>query len=100
MNNSFVLSEELEENAVKILVDIAIKDLFPEPCDKWRTRNEEIRTRCKQELEKRKDTARREIGRGEDSLRRALYEAVVEDVIKLFPYEFISFSTVLWNLHC
>ena len=99
MNNSFVLSEELEEDAVKTLVDVAIEDLFPEPCDKWRTRNQENRTWCKQELVKRKDTVRQEIARGEDSLLRALHEAVVEDVIKLFPYEFMKILTVLWTVY-
>ena len=92
MKNSFVLSEELEENAVKTLVNIVIEDIFPKPCDKWRTANQEIRTRCKQELIKREDMARQKIARGEDSLRRALYVAVVEDVIRLFPYD--CFSTV------
>jgi hypothetical protein len=90
MKNAFVLSEELEENAVKTLVNIVIEDIFPKPCDKWRIANQEIRTRYKQELVKREDMARQKIARGEDSLRRALHEAVVEDVTTLFPYDCFS----------
>jgi F0F1-type ATP synthase membrane subunit b/b' len=71
---------------VQILVDIAIADIFPEHCDKWRATNQDIRARYIQELTKRKDTVREEIVREEDSLRRVLREAVVEDVVKLFPY--------------
>ena len=100
MNNAFVLSEELEENAVKTLVDIAIEDLFPEPCDKWRTANREIRARYKQESVKREDAVRQEVARGEGSLRRTLHEAVVNDVIKLFPYDLMTFSTALWTACC
>jgi hypothetical protein len=98
MNNAFVLSKELEEDAVKTLVNIAIEDLFPEPCDKWSDANQKIRTRYKQELVKREDTVRQKIARGEGSLRRALYESVVEDVIKRFPYDF-KLSTVLWAVY-
>jgi hypothetical protein len=87
MKNAFVLSEKLEENAVKTLVNIVIEDIFPKPCDKWRNANQEIRTRYKQELAKREDMARQKIARGEDSLWRALHDAVVEDVIMLFPYD-------------
>jgi hypothetical protein len=97
MNNAFVLSKELEEDAVNTLINIAIEDLFPELCDKWSTANQGIRTRYKKELIKREDTVRQKIARGEDSLRRALHEAVVEDVMKRFPYE--TFSKVLWTVY-
>jgi len=93
-NNTLVLSKELEEDAVKILVDIALKDLFPESCDKWRTAKQEIRARCKEELEKKEDTVRQEIARGECLLRGTLHEAVMKDVIILFPYDFVTFSKV------
>lgn len=93
-NNPLVLSEELEENAVEILVRIAVEGLFPESCARWRTARKEICARCKQELAKKEDTIRQEVARGEDSLRRALHEAVTKDVMKLFPYESVTSSEV------
>jgi hypothetical protein len=95
MNSALILSEELEERAVQALIDIAIPDLFPEPYDKWRAANQDIRTRYKEELAKMKDTAHEEIARGGDSLRRTLRGAVVEDVLRLFPYVLIDASDVL-----
>jgi hypothetical protein len=80
-----VLSESLDENAVQILIDAAIADLFPEQCDKWRATNRDIRARYMQESTKVKDTVRERIVRGEDSMRRVLREIVAEDVMKLFP---------------
>jgi len=84
------LSEELEEYAVEALVDIAISSLFPEPCEKWRSANQDIHARYEEELEKRRDIVSQEIARGEDSLRHTLRELVVEDVLKLFPYVLVS----------
>jgi hypothetical protein len=71
---------------VQTLVDIAIADLYPEICDKWRATNQGIHARYIEELAKRKDTVREEIARGEDSLPHALRDVVVDDVMKLFPY--------------
>ena len=98
LDNTFVLLD-LEENEVQTLVDIAIKDLFPEPCNKWWTTNQNIRTRYIHELGKREDKVRQEITKGEDLLRYALHEAVVEDVMRLFPYDFMTLI-VLWTLYC
>ncbi len=80
-----VLSETLDENAVQILASVAIAERFPEQCDRWRARNQGARTKFMQELMERKETVRKEVIRGEVSLRRVLYEAVVEDVMRLFP---------------
>jgi hypothetical protein len=91
-NNALVLSEELEENAVEILVSIAVEGLFPEPCVRWRTAKKEIRARCSQELAKREDRVRQEVTRGKGSLRRALHEAVTKDVMELFPYDLVTSS--------
>ncbi|KAH9047481.1 hypothetical protein EDB83DRAFT_2317547 [Lactarius deliciosus] len=85
MNSALVLSENLDGNAVQILVGVAIAERFPEQCDKWRAINQGARTKFMQELTERKETVRKEVIRGEDSLRRVLHEAVVEDVIGLFP---------------
>jgi hypothetical protein len=86
------LSEELEENAVEIVVHIAVEGLFPESCVRWRTAKKDIFARCKQELAKKEDAVRQEVARGENSLRRALHEAVTKDVMKLFPYDLVTSS--------
>jgi hypothetical protein len=91
-NNALVLSEELEEKAVEILVGIAVEGLFPESCVRWRTAKKEICARCKQELDKKEDTVRQEITRREGSLRRVLHEAVTKDVMMLFPYDSVTSS--------
>ena len=85
MNNTLVLSENLDEKAVQMLASIAIEERFPEQYNKWRTDSHRVRSMFVQELTEKKETVRKEIVRGEDSLRGLLREAVVEDVMKLFP---------------
>jgi hypothetical protein len=71
---------------VQTLILVALHELLPEPCEKLRITNEDIRDRYGQEFEKRKEAVRQDIAKAEDSLRRGLREVVVEDVLKLFPY--------------
>ncbi|KAH9047539.1 hypothetical protein EDB83DRAFT_2267127 [Lactarius deliciosus] len=85
MNSALVLSETLDDNAVQILVGVAIAERFPEQCDRWRARSQAARARFMQAFMEKKETIRKEVIRGEHSLKRVLHEVVVEDVMKLFP---------------
>lgn len=81
-----VLSTSLDENAVQTLVDIVISDLFPKPCKEWRAVKRDIRDICNRESTKRQGVVFQELASKEDALRRVLREAIVEDVMGLFPY--------------
>lgn len=85
VNSTLVLSEALDENSAQILVAVAIAERFPEQCSRWRARNESAHAKFMQEMMQRKETIRKEVSRGEDSLRRVLHEAIAEDVMRLFP---------------
>jgi hypothetical protein len=91
MDNSIVLSEELEEKAVQTLIHVGLEDIFPELCDKWRITKQDIHARYRQEFMKRRDTICQDIAKGEDSLLSVLRGVVVEDVLKLFPYVYPLF---------
>ncbi len=84
--HSLVLSEYLEDEAVRILVDEVISDTFSKQCDKWRSVTTDTRKSFQEEMRKRQRTACQDLSSQETSLRRALLDAVVDDVIKLFPY--------------
>lgn len=91
MDNSIVLSEELEEKAVQTLIHVGLEDTFPDLCDKWRTTKQDINARYRQEFMRRRDKVCQDIVKGEDSLQSVLREVVVEDVMKLFPYVYLRF---------
>jgi hypothetical protein len=97
MNNALALSENIGDNDVQILIKLAIADLFPERCEKLYATKQEIHTLLVQEMKARRDTARQRIARDEDSLWHVLREAVVKDVIKLFPYVVLNGILVI---HC
>ena len=80
-----VLSEALDEKAIDILVDLTFWRLFPQQCEKWKATKKGVHERFKREFLERSEAARQDLMRTEDSLRRALRESVVDDVMKSFP---------------
>ena len=88
-DNSLVLSETLEENAVNILVDVAISAIFPKRCNEWRVAMMDSRRSFREEMTKRQDKVWQELKSQELTLRHALWDAVAHDVTKLFPYVFV-----------
>jgi hypothetical protein len=83
--HSLVLSEYLKDKAVWILVDDIISDSFPKQCDEWRSATTDTRKTFQDEMKKKQEMACQDLSSQETSLRRALLDAVIDDVIRLFP---------------
>ena len=83
--NAVVLSEALDETGIDIVIDLAFSKIFPEQCNMWRVTKKGVHERFKNEVAERSEAACQDLLRGEDSLRRALRESVVDHVTKLFP---------------
>lgn len=83
--NALVLSENLDEKAIEILIDLTFWKLFPSKCDKWRASRKDVRETFKEEVTVRTEAAYQDIHGKEEALRHALRESVVDDVMKLFP---------------
>jgi len=66
-------------------VDDGLSNIFPGQCNDWRAATKNIRERFQRDLAERQNKAREGLVRQEASLRRALRDAVVEDVVKRFP---------------
>ena len=94
LDNSLVLSESLGQNAVQILADVAISDIFPKQCEDLNGKASDARCSFRQKLAKRQDQVRQELSNQEASFRLALREEVVDHVINAFPCVFSS-STAL-----
>ncbi|KAI9443796.1 hypothetical protein H4582DRAFT_2125845, partial [Lactarius indigo] len=87
-SNALVLSDDLDEDAVQTLVNVALSDLFPEECKQWSVMQQEIRDVFMQEQTRKKSVVAQVIADTGGSLRRALREEVVDHVTTLFPYFF------------
>ncbi|KAH8993666.1 hypothetical protein EDB83DRAFT_2325213 [Lactarius deliciosus] len=83
--NTLVLSEDLDENAVQNLIDIALRDLFPRQCEEWNGIKQYIQDIFMQERREKKSAIDRDIADTENNLRYALREEVIDHVIGSFP---------------
>ena len=90
MENSFILSETLDEDKVKTLSRITMSDIFPGLCDEWWALKQDIRDIFRRESTNRRDVIFREIATEEGPLPHILREAVVEEVMSLFPYVVVT----------
>lgn len=89
-----ILSATLDENAVQTLVDI-VSDLFPKVCEDWNAAKLNILHDCDRELTKKQDSAFQELASVEDAVRCILREAVVDEVMSLFPYVHLTVLLVM-----
>lgn len=80
-----VLSETLDENAIQTLLYLFIADRFPKLCDEWHATKKKISDIHSQEWTRRKQTAFEELAAKEHKIRHVIYDAIVEDVMVLFP---------------
>jgi hypothetical protein len=84
-DNVLVFSETLDENAMQILLDLSIADTFPRQCNEWHATKKVISDSCSQKCSTRQHTAFEEFTSEEHEMRRVLHDAVVGDVLELFP---------------
>jgi hypothetical protein len=85
-DNPLVLSETLDENAMQTLLDLSIADRFPEQYNEWLTAQNYISDITSRELTKRQGVFFEELASKEYEMQRVLCNAVVGDVMELFPY--------------
>ena len=79
-----VLSENLDENAIQILLDLHLAHAFPEQCNEWQSANQEISDIVSQEWIKER-TGLEKLASEKDTLRCVLRGTVIQGVMTLFP---------------
>lgn len=84
-DNTLVLSETLNENAIQTLLDLCIEERFPKQCNEWHAAKKEISDMYSREWTERQRILFEELASKEDEMRRVLRDAVVRDVMDLFP---------------
>ena len=71
---------------MQIVVDLALRSLFPGICDEWFSLTQNIRETFIQERREKKSAVVRDIASTKDALQRALREEVVNHVTSIFSY--------------
>jgi len=80
-----VLSENLDENAIRILLDLHLAHAFPEQCDEWENANQDTFDMLSRERIKREHEGLEKLASEKNTLRCALHGAVIQNVMALFP---------------
>lgn len=80
-----VLAETLDEDALQILLDLYLADTFPKQCDEWRDAKWDIYNMLTLERTKRQRAGFEQLASQKNTLRRVLREAIIDDVMVLFP---------------
>ena len=84
-DNTLVLSETLNESAIQTLLDLCIEERFPKQCNEWHVARKEFSDMLAREWMERQRILFEELASKEDEMRRILRDAVVRDVMELFP---------------
>lgn len=81
-----VLSENLDENAIQILLDLHLAHAFPEQCNEWQRARQDISDRLTRESVKGERARLEKLASEENALHCVLHDAVVQKVMALFPF--------------
>jgi hypothetical protein len=84
-DNTVVLSETLDENAMQALLELSIANRFRKQCDEWQAKKKSISDFHARERTKREHNVFEELASKEHEMRQVFYGAIVEDVMALFP---------------
>ena len=80
-----ILADTLDESAIHILIDIHLADTFPKQCKEWDRAKQGISDDLAMEKTMRQRAGFEELASRETTLRRLLRDAVIEEVMTLFP---------------
>jgi len=80
-----VLAETLDEDALQTLLDLHLADAFPKQCNAWHSLKQHISDGFSRERMKRQRAGFEELASQENALRRVLHDAVIDNVMWLFP---------------
>ena len=80
-----VLSENLDENAIQILLDLHLAHAFPEQSNEWQSVKQDISDMFTRERVKRERARLEEFASEKNALRCVLRDAVVQNVMARFP---------------
>ena len=85
------VSESLDEQALKILVDAGLQKRFTPECDRWMYESATVPALCNQMRDDELQKLMVKWDKENKSLIAGVHEGVVEEVLRLYPYV-LSFS--------
>ncbi|KAI6030357.1 hypothetical protein EDC04DRAFT_2572165 [Pisolithus marmoratus] len=84
-SDNLYLGESLDDQGLGILVHVGLEKRFPQECAEWRHQSTAIEERYKKICDGRLRAARDELAKVAESLNSAVRNAVIDDVVSLYP---------------
>ncbi|KAI5998963.1 hypothetical protein F5J12DRAFT_784806 [Pisolithus orientalis] len=86
ISDSLDISETLDDKGLRILVDVGLRKRCPQECVNWEHQSTAIQERYKKIFDDRFRKAKDELVKVTESLSSAAYNAVIDDVVALYPF--------------
>ncbi|KAI6143615.1 hypothetical protein BKA82DRAFT_2416446 [Pisolithus tinctorius] len=86
ISDSLDISETLDDKGLRILVDVGLRKRCPQECVNWEHQSTAIQERYKKIFDDRFRKAKDELVKVTESLNSAAYNAVIDDVVALYPF--------------
>ncbi|KAL4072279.1 hypothetical protein J3A83DRAFT_4092477 [Scleroderma citrinum] len=80
------ISESIDDQSLKILVPTGLQRRFPKECNKWTHESTAVHAQCQRRRDDELRKVRVKLAKEEDGLVASIHEAVVKEVLTLYPY--------------
>ena len=79
------LSEKIDDESLKTLMELGLRDRFPNEFAIWEKRGKEIKQRFQETRTERQKDMHKDLERDLEDMKVRLRDAVIVDVLKAFP---------------
>ena len=79
------LSDRLNDEALKILVDLGLEKRFSQQCQAWKQESSTVQSVSNSNAEEEIDNLLEKLDTELPALERSLFEAILDEVLRLYP---------------
>lgn len=95
MSDHLCINESLDDRGLKFLVSAGLRKRFPTECGSWTHESTAVEAQCKKKRENELRKMKERLDKEQEGLTATIYEAVVDEVLKLYPYVLFLFLFLL-----
>lgn len=85
MSDYLCISESLDDRGLNVLVNAGLRKRFPTECGNWTRESIAVEAQCKKKRGNELRKMKEKLDKEEDGLAATIHEAVVDEVLKLYP---------------
>ena len=98
MSDHLCINESLDDRGLKFLVSAGLRKRFPTECGSWTHESTAVEAQCKKRRENELRKMKERLDKEQEGLTATIYEAVADEVLKLYPYVLFLFLLLFYFL--